>query len=600
MPPLDLVNAESNEHIRTIAIMVTWYSQGENESGQRGLFPQNYTVPTKPALSEPPSPMTAQTGTFQPSSSNGTGAPATGGQQGSLGVPEQDLTRKDSHGGGPEMRATINDIQNHLDEMQLSKTVPPPAGGAIAVGGAAVAGGSGAVSQPPHITRNYSIDETSSLASRSTRDDASSLREEQEGGFDRQRASTGTAVAPHAKDNLARNIQLAQEREERQRLLEEKEREAERERMRLSSGPPIEGLVLTDESDIEEDSDDDDSIFPVKKRTSNDFARDIQDRDEGEEHARVPTPLQDEATPHMGGNQNGRFSPAAGGPTSPPLPAATSSNTIVEQDEDSTYPTPAIEEPQAPLEQARVPTPSGRSATPPIAKRRSSENTREDPGASPSIPIFGAGAAVAAGAGAIGMARNETAKPVQGDHAPSAQIQQGEELRRGSVESEQFVVSKRDTPVEMSSPESSPIASETQPARGPAPGSRYSTDAFPAHGQDNLLTVVEQAHSQSPVIVNAPNAPRQSTASTNSAAQSVSPYQSTAGSSRPDSTLGTAFTPATSAGHEPSPRSATFPSRTPTLSDPREWSIEQVVEWGQSKNFDNQVLGKFRGTFSDI
>lgn len=522
--------------------------------------------------------MTAQAGTFQPSS-NGNGAASSSGQDGSLGLPEQDLSRKDSHGGGSEMRATINDIQNHLDEMH-SSNVGAPTGGAIV----REANGAAPPPPPPLISRNYSIDETSSLASRSTRDDASSIRD-QEGGFDGQRTSTGTAMAPHAKENLARNIQLAQEREERQRSIDEQEREAERERMRLSSGPPVEGLVLTDESDIEEDSDDDDSIFPVRKRTSDDFARGMREQDEADEDARVPTPAQEE-TPHVGQQQNGRFSPAIREPTTSPLPAATSSSTIIEQDEDSSYPTPAIEETEPPLEQVRVPTPSDQSALPQSADRRSSEDTQGRSQA--------ATASVLGAVGAAAMVRDGTAKPTKQNLAPSPQIQQEDHTsRRGSVESEQFVVSKRDTPVDMSSPECSPIASASQPARGPASGSRYSTDAAPP-GQEGLLTIVEHAQTQSPVIL---NPPRHSTASSTNVAQPVSPYQSTAGSSRAGSTLGTALTPATSAGFEPSPRSATFPSRTPTLSDPTEWNIDQVIEWGQSKNFDNQVLGKFRGMF---
>lgn len=522
--------------------------------------------------------MTAQAGTFQ-SSSNG--APSANGQQrGSLepGVP--DITRKDSHGGPPEMRATINDIQNHLDEMHLNKAAAP-------AGGAITGGGANGARPPPPISRNQSIDETSSLASRSTRDDASSIRDH-EGGFDSQRTSTGSAMAPHAKENLARNIQLAQEREERKRIAEEQEREAERERVRLSGGgPPVEGLVLTDESDIEEDSDDDDdSIFPSRRRTSGDnYAAGSREQHLDVPDNRIPTPAQDE-TPLVGAKQNGRFSPALQGPTTPPItiPATGSSNTIVEQDEDSAYPTPAIEEPVAPLEDVRAPSP----ARPTSGARTTTQSSDQAMRSSSPSSLTGI-------SGAVDMTRNTTARPTQGDLEPPSPMGQGETSRRGSVESEQFVVSKRDTPVDMSSPESSPIAAASQSFRAPATGTRYSSDAASPPGQEGLLTIVEQAQSQSPVILNAPNPPRQSAASSIGAVQPASPYQSTAGSSRAGSTLGTAFTPATSAGYEASPRSATFPSRTPTLSDPREWSIEQVIEWGQSKNFDNQVLGKFRG-----
>ncbi|KAK9897457.1 hypothetical protein P389DRAFT_57275 [Cystobasidium minutum MCA 4210] len=537
-----------------------WW-QGENESGQRGLFPQNYTVQTKPILSEPSSPLTTEVGTFQ--SSNGAplaaGAAATSssasGQRGGLEPGVSDITRKDSQNGPPEMRATINDIQNHLDEMHLNSN---SANGTIAPANGASA------PPPPTISRNVSIDETSSLASRSTRDDASSIRE-QDHDFDTQRHTTGTAGAAGAlaKENLARNIQLAQEKEQRKRLEEERLREAEREQMRLSGGPPVEGLVLTDESDIEEDEDDDDdSIFPARKRASDDLAAPSRGMEE-EEDVRVPTPAQDQ-TPLVGAKQSGRFSPAPTGPTTPPLPAATSSNTIIEQDEDSTYPTPATEEPRPPLDQGVL---SGGRSTPALV--------------TPAVDM----------PGALPMARSDTAKQAEQVSEPSLAPQQGDSSRRASVESEQFIVSKRDTPVDMSSPESSPIATSAQQFTRGAPASRYSTDAAAPPNQDSLLTIVEHAQAQPPLTL---NPPRQSTTSSQSAATPVSPYQSTAGSSRPSSTLGTAFTPGTSAGHEPSPRSATFPARTPTLSDPKEWTVEQVLEWGQGKNFEAHVLGKFR------
>jgi hypothetical protein len=126
--------------------------------------------------------------------------------------------------------------------------------------------------------------------------------------------------------------------------------------------------------------------------------------------------------------------------------------------------------------------------------------------------------------------------------------------------------------------ESTPLTGMSQSSR--TGGMRRSIDAGVAPGQDGLMTLVEQANGDQ-----------------NNASFPASPRQSSTGpSSRTNSALGTAFTPATTAPYEQSPRSATFGTKR-TPSDPREWTVDQVVEWGQSKTFDNSILSKFRGWY---
>jgi hypothetical protein len=518
--------------------------------------------------------------------------------------------RKDSQSGPSEMRATINDIQNHLNEMHLANGSQS---GAItdSSSSAALAGASSStIPPPPPVSRGYSIDETSSLASHSTRDDASSITGGEESSryeTENHRDSVSTAGgASQAKENLARNIQLAQEKDDRRRREEEQQREAERERLRTSSGPPVEGLVLTDESDIEEDDDDDDddSIFPSRQRQSGDLSASRLD----EEDERVPTPSQED-TPHLGSGVSRFTAVSARAPTTPPVTAPTLSSppaVVDEEEENSSYPTPALDERESSSYLAQ-----GSLADPTIASEPSLEqaapvgSAMELPRSEDVEDLSGNGErdqeannAAAVATPILDMPGALAPDDVQGssvgsESKPSTELQQGP---YGAYNREAENEDKRDiTPLDTSS-KASPLTSVSQ--ANPAISDRYSTDAARAPGKEGLLTLVQQAQTATPAPIVASSA-RQSANSTqsavHSAVQATSPNQSTAGSSRPSSNLGTAFTPATSAAYEASPRSATFPSRTPTMPDPREWTVDQVIEWGQTKNLDAHVLGKFRG-----
>lgn len=656
------------------------------------MFPQIYTSSKKPSSSEPPSPLTPQNnGTFTSISSvQDTAAqgavpsisqPTTTAAQGFL-QPSSSTTlpseapRKDSHGGPPEMRATINDIQNHLDEMHRGNGNGKGNGnGTTSMTTTSATNGTDLLVKPEMIQRHQSIDETSSLASRSIRDDSSSILDREEDDHDNRGVSTGTAIgtSSQAKDMLARNIQLAQEKEDRRRRAEEAEREADRERMRLSGGPPVEGLVLTDESDIEDgdvEDDDDDSIFPTRRRGSTEYETNRQEEEEKEAaglEQKLSTPDQEETpivandierfpSPPRDRSPQASLSPPSGaGLISPTSATSARATPLLNDDEDeSSYPTPALDESKdyshADHHVSKEVSDSAASNTGELVTKPAEAETslQEDlSGAGTettddvhSAPVESSNAALATPLldmpGAIplesagvepsddsnqlapspiidGQTTEDQISTENGDHTDSKR------------DSEAFVVAKRDTPVDFSSsPESSPIASISPQTTQQHKTSRYSTDAAILPGQDGLLSRVEQAQSQPspPVASFMPSVDtaaiagiaavggagamamaankstsRQSTASANSSStQPISPNQSTtAGSSRPSSTLGTAFTPATSGTYEPSPKSATFPARAPTLSDPREWSVDEVADWAQRKNFDSHVISKFRG-----
>ena len=443
------------------------------------------------------------------------------------------------------MRATIDDIQSHLDGMYVGKET------------SAVAALPGTVAPTKEESESKALasvpaaSDTSSVASASIRDDASSV-------LDRDLEETeasGDIMASHAKDNLARNIQLAQEREEKKRVADERAREAERERMRMASSQPVEGLVFSDESDAEsavgdESDGDDDSIFPTKRQVAEE--RDIS------QYASVPQDTQTEEasrTPQFG-TRGDRTSVS----TATGLPASLGSSATAQTTEQQPH-LYLVDRP-AQLEHQDSDAPSSYQATPlqspPVAQ-------------APEAPVY----------------------------ATSPLNDSPEDILAPPAAAETHAVAAPEP-----APTSQTITSVSQPTRHP--GGRRSIDAGVAPGEAGLISLVEQAATspvpaaytfpaQSPAPIQT-GAPQYATYTTTQH-QPASPHPSNAASSRPSSTLGTAFTPATSApNYLDSPRSGTFGgSRNSNQTDPRDWSVDQVVEWGQSRNFDASILAKFRG-----
>ena len=506
------------------------HSQGVNTKGERGLFPQTYTQSSPPTVVTS-TPVVAQDGF--------TATPAA------VEKPRSRSPSPTRPAETPEMRATIDDIQSHLDGMYIGKET------------SAVAALPGTVapareeSEPKALASVPAASDTSSVASASIRDDASSV-------LDRDLEETETSgdiMASHAKDNLARNIQLAQEREEKKRVADERAREAERERMRMASSQPVEGLVFSDESDAEsavgdESDGDDDSIFPTKRQVA-------EERDTSQ-YASVPQDIQAEEasrTPQLGSRgDRTSVSTATGLPA--PLASPAAAQTTEQQPHFYLVDRPAQ------LEHQDSDAPSSYQATPlqspPVAQ-------------APESAVYAA------------SPLNDSPEDVLAP-PPAAETHAAAETEPA--------------------PTSQAITSVSQPTRHT--GGRRSIDAGVAPGEAGLISLVEQAatspvpaaytfpaQSPAPIQTGAP----QYAAYTATQHQPASPHPSNAASSRPSSTLGTAFTPATSAqNYLDSPRSGTFGgSRNSNQSDPRDWSVDQVVEWGQSRNFDASILAKFRG-----
>ena len=443
------------------------------------------------------------------------------------------------------MRATIDEIQNHLDGMYKGEetsntasspgTLPPSSidSEQARSGGPAPAT---TIPEPQRKDSSAMVDDASSIVSGRS----SVLEREVEEDADRQ--TQGNLMASHAKENLARNIALAQEKEEKKRVAAEREREAERERMRLNA-QPVEGLVYSDESDAEsavgDDDNDNDSIFPSNKSKRDAISESPEDykyqpvsavaasngstlqQDETEEHR----------TPQLG-SRNDRLS--TGTATAiPPVRSVPDQDTAIE--------------PAGSSAQASGPDPYLVQHPPALQHQDSDAPSSYAPTPAQSPPV---------------------ASPVLSPLAVSGFPPAGSNDRSLDNDAEESGTSV------------------IQPLRSPGTGAR-DTYVIPA-----------PASAVQPAGVAQPAAPQAS--QQDQIIPPASPHPSTTGSSRPGSTLGTAFTPATTFGgyDTSSPRSGTFSGRQQASSvggDPREWGVEQVVEWGQSKGFDAVVLGKFRG-----
>ena len=484
------------------------------------------------------------------------------------------------------MRTTIDDIQNHLDGMYLGKTasgstnipgILPPA-----IENERALDDSNIVTEPTPAAHGQNsetlLDDNTSFQSRSIRDDASSvLSKDVE---DDDRSAQGQAMASYAKQNLARNVQLAQEHQEKQRVAEERAREAERERLRLDA-PPVEGLLLSDESDNEDNAvdgddndDDDNSIFPSKRNdsekpsdyqyttisqslaqggTETSLAKDTQRSHTADLPAGAALPDRSETEEHLNIGEVSSMVPSA----------TTGQRQLFESDRLNYSP---LEQTSSSVSSLYRPTPE---ATPAIEKQEMQPELR------PSI--------------AETISRPRDATPpinIATPKPPPAATLQTEQFNpqvgmaeRDNVPNPYFTYKSSQGGSQPFYGETNPIASVAQPSQRNS-GLRRSIDAGTAPGQEGLMTLVEQVTTRA--------------ATPSSTAQPSSPYQSTIASSRHSSGLGTAFTPSTTATNDNSPRSGNFP-RQKMMSDPRDWTIDQVVEWGQSKGFDENILSKFRG-----
>lgn len=421
------------------------------------------------------------------------------------------------------MRATIDEIQTHLNGMyagreastaaNLPGTLPP-----------AIESEQSRSVEPAPLTA--AMPWNSRASSSAVLDDSSSIVSGKSSVLDRDveedgdRQAQGSLMASHAKVNLARNIALAQEKEDKKRIAAEREREAERERMRLNA-QPVEGLVFSDESDAESavgDDDDDSHSFTASRAKRNGMSENAQDYQYGGISAAAETSaLQPEGTDALRtpdlGSRNDRMS------TSTAVPVQSSQ----QQQQDSTIPQEATGADPYLLQH------------PPALQHQNSDA----PSTYASTPVA-------------------SPPQVTPNSAPEATLID-------------------ETPARLSADE--PSAS-VQPLRSSGTASRTSEVGTASHAESAV--------------------PAQRSLSQIQQDQPASPHLSTTGSSRPGSTLGTAFTPATTLGSydTSSPRSGTFASRQKSASvasDPREWTVDQVIDWGQSRNFDSNVLGKFKG-----
>lgn len=423
------------------------------------------------------------------------------------------------------MRATIDEVQSHLDGMTSGGSnghayqAPPaiPAASAEASTGA-----------PPVDTP---MSDDISIHSRSTHDETTSSHAGHEG--------TG-----NAKDNLMRNVQLAKDKEERKRQAEEQYREAERARM-ANEAPPIAGLVLTDESDNEDDNavddDSEDEIFPSRgpQYTSSAAMPPVT--------AATPTMAAVDSTPQPAASE--RFS-GLGASTALPdgVPTSATSSRVVSMSPSAAVPQPASL-------QTVTETPSSQAQDTPVPhaghfRSASSSMYRPTP------PLQ-------AGPDADRQITSLVSSPLQ-SHMQQESSSEQEVLvhdRSPIIINDNLALS--DSPEDAVNPEASSLARSPNLSSSQTPVASFAPAALP-------LTNTHHGHSPS--------------------------YPSAeSSSSRPASALGSAFTPATTSGFQQSPRSAIFAKMRGASSDPREWSVEQVVEWGQSKGFDPSILSKFRG-----
>ena len=408
------------------------------------------------------------------------------------------------------MQATIDQVQSHLDEINSStqqekrrsneeaSTSYPQASQTIAkaVNNAA----------PP-------LDTPTSDAASLTSQEASLTEDD-----DLNQGS--------AKANLMRNVEKAKEKEARKRMSEQQAREAERERM-ARNAPPIDGLLLSDESEEEADhaiaDDSDDDALATRRNTA--VPGDMVHPDFRKSTA--------DTTPQL--SAVNRFSDS---PSNIPLPETTTHSrnvsgaepTIASLIRSSDGPAEVLDPPNFLNQVTSRPSPGLN------ADSQSSVYRPTPPLQSEQYRPLGE--------------RSTSGRDILADATTAKHAQENSEVNGNLTKASEYSV---------------PSPPQGSALRSPPPLTYNYTEQAP-----------------SPPSTHANVQPVTSTA-----------YQtSTDTSSRHSSALGSASTPATT-GYEHSPRSPMFSSR--GYSDPREWSIPQVVEWGQSKGFDAGILAKFEG-----